>query len=146
MKKNIKFLLLSIIVLFFINSKAFSIESFFEEGLKLFNNKEIKKSKFYFQKDMVFNPKFSKNYLYLAKIYLKEKNDDEQEKNLNTVLILEPSNEEAIYMMFNLMLKKSNFSESKMLIEKFEIACSITCEKKAEMKKRLLINEDSKKQ
>ena len=146
MKKNIKFLVVIIMVLFSINSKALSKESFFEEGVKYYNNKEIKKSKFYFQKDMVFNPKFSKNYLYLAKIYLEEKNDDEQEKNLNTVLILEPSNEEAIYMMFNLMLKKSNFSESKMLIEKFNIVCKNICEKKAEMKKKLLINEDSKKQ
>ena len=39
------------------------------DGKKLFDNKKYKDSKFYFEKDIVFNPKSEKSYLYLAKIF-----------------------------------------------------------------------------
>ena len=40
-----------------------------------------------FEKDIVFNPKNEKSYLYLAK-YLKNENDTLEEQNLNTVILL----------------------------------------------------------
>ena len=45
---------------------------------KLFDNKDFEKSKFFFEKDIVFNPKSEKSYLYLAKIFHNDENDLEQ--------------------------------------------------------------------
>ena len=53
-------------------------------------------AKFKFEKDIVFNPKNENSYLYLAKIYKFKKDDNQEEKNLNTVILLNPKNEEAI--------------------------------------------------
>ena len=50
--------------------------------------KEFDKSKIQFEKDIVFNPKSEKSYLYLAKIFNENNNDEEQEINLNNVLII----------------------------------------------------------
>ena len=47
--------------------------------------KKIFKSKFKFEKDIVFNPKSEKSYLYLAKIFKQEENDNLEEQNFNTV-------------------------------------------------------------
>ena len=82
-----------------------------------------------FQRNIVFNPKDAKSYLYLAKIYNSEENEREEEKNLNTTLLLEPSNEEAMFMLINIRLKRSNYSEVKELKEKFSTICSNLCEK-----------------
>ena len=46
----------------------------FNEGKKLYLNKKFEESKFFFEKDLVFNPKNSKSYLYLAKIYKEKEN------------------------------------------------------------------------
>ena len=62
-----------------------------------------------FQRNIVFNPKDAKSYLYLAKIYNSEENEREEEKNLNTTLLLEPNNEEAMFMLINIRLKRSNY-------------------------------------
>ena len=82
-----------------------------------------------FQRNIVFNPKDAKSYLYLAKIYNSEENEREEEKNLNTTLLLEPSNEEAMFMLINIRLKRSNYSEVKELKENFLTICSNLCEK-----------------
>ena len=76
----------------------------------MYENKKYEKSKFLFQRNIVFNPKHAKSYLYLAKIYLEEENEEKEEKNLNTSLLLDPNDEETIYMLINIKLKKSNFS------------------------------------
>ena len=88
-----KFFLLKIFVVFlFLISSAMSKQSnFFDKGLALFQKKEFDKSKVLFEKDIVFNPKNEKSYLYLAKIFDKNKNDEEQEVNLNNVLIINPT-------------------------------------------------------
>ena len=70
----------------------------FKEGKKLFDLKKYKDSKFKFEKDIVFNPKNENSYLYLAKIFNKEENIELEENNLNTVVILNPKNEEAVYL------------------------------------------------
>ena len=82
-----------------------------------------------FQRNIVFNPKDAQSYLYLAKIYNSEENEKEEEKNLKSTLLLEPDNEEAIYMMINIELKKSNYLEVKSLIKDFAIICLELCEK-----------------
>ena len=69
MKKIIKYFLI-IFILF--NFKAFAKENFFQEAKILFEKGKIEESKFLFQRNIVFNPKDSKSYLYLAKIFESE--------------------------------------------------------------------------
>ena len=96
----------------FIYSKQINAEeSYFSEGKIKYDNKKYEEAKFLFQRNIVFNPKHAKSYLYLAKIYLEEENEEKEEKNLNTSLLLDPNDEETIYMLINIKLKKSNFSK-----------------------------------
>ena len=136
MKKNI-FLLKILIVYFLLIPDVFTAtSSHFDEGRKLFNKKEFEKSKIFFEKDIVFNPKNEKSYLYLAKIFNKNDNDLEQEKNLNNVLLLNPQNDEAIYMLTLLKIKQSDYNNAKELIEKFILVCKSFCSKKAEIQEK----------
>ena len=134
MQKIIKYLF---IVLILANFKAFAKENFFQEAKTLFDKGKIEESKFLFQRNIVFNPKDSKSYLYLAKIYESEENEIEEEKNINTTLLLEPNNEEAIYMLIDIKLEKSDISKVKELKKKFEIVCSTLCSKIDSIDKRL---------
>ena len=103
---------------------------FFEEGKTKYKEKKYEESKFLFQRSIVFNPKDQDSYLYLAKIYKFEENKREEEKNINTVLLLDPKNEEAIYLLMEIELKKSNYSKVKELVENFTKICNKLCEKK----------------
>ena len=98
-------------------------ENFFSEGVKLFNEKKFPESKFKFEQDIVFNPKSENSYLYLAKIFKERKNDELQEQNLNTVILINPQNEEALYLLTLLNIKKSDYEESDKLIKKFNKVC-----------------------
>ena len=104
-------------------------ENFFDEAKNKFNEKKLEDSKFLFQRNIVFNPKDAKSYMYLAKIYNLEENEVEEEKYLNTTLLLESENEEAMYMLINMHLKKTNYSKIKELMENFTIICSNLCDK-----------------
>ncbi len=112
-------------------------ENFFSEGVKLFNEKKFPESKFKFEQDIVFNPKSENSYLYLAKIYKERKNDELQEQNLNTVILINPQNEEALYLLTLLNIKKSDYEESDKLIKKFNKVCKKICEKKSELISKL---------
>ena len=70
-----KFLKNFLVFLFFLNfsNYLFAENSYFSEGKKLFDLKNYKDSKFKFEKDIVFNPKSERSYLYLAKIFNKER-------------------------------------------------------------------------
>ena len=103
---------------------------FFEEGKKNYIKKEYEESKFLFQRSIVFNPKDPESYLYLAKIYKLEGNKREEQKNINTVLLLEPKNEEANYLLMEIELQKSNYSKVKELAENFTRICKKLCDKK----------------
>ena len=103
---------------------------FFEEGKTKYKEKKYEESKFLFQRSIVFNPKDQDSYLYLAKIYKFEENKREEEKNINTVLLLDPKNEEANYLLMEIELKKSNYSKVKELAENFTKICNKLCEKK----------------
>ena len=87
--KKIIFLTKALIIYLFLYSSGISKElDFFTKGLQHFKKKELDKSKIMFEKDLVFNPKSEKSYLYLAKIYNKNENLEQEEMNLNNVLIL----------------------------------------------------------
>jgi tetratricopeptide (TPR) repeat protein len=137
MKKNF-FTILIILILFNLNFFSVSAKnSFFTDGKKLFDRKNYKDSKFYFEKDIVFNPKSEKSYLYLAKIFKEEKNYSLEENNLNTVLLLNPKNEEAIYLLTLLNIKNSNFSKAKELISTLNSICKKMCFSKIELQSKL---------
>ena len=117
------------VLIIFLSSPSLSKENFFDKAKMLYEEGKLEESKFLFQRNIVFNPKDSKSYLYLAKIYKTEENEREEEKNVNTALLLEPNNEEALYMLIDLKLKRSDYNRVKELTEKFEIICSSLCDK-----------------
>ena len=126
MKKIIKPMLLFYFVINFTN---FSIgnENFFNKGLELFKDKKYKDARFMFERSIVFNPKDSNSYLYLAKIYNIEENQKKEEKNLEATLLIDPNNEEAILMSMKIALEKSNYSKVKDLSKTFTKVCEKLC-------------------
>ena len=111
------------------NSMSLSKENFFNEALELFKKEKFEDARFLFERNIVFNPKDANSYLYLAKIYNFEENEEEEEKNLKTTLLLDPDNEEAMYMLIKIELKRSNYSQVKKLRDDFSIICSTLCDK-----------------
>jgi len=102
-------------------------ENFFDEGLKLYKNKKYDDAKFMFERSIVFNPKDSNSYLYLAKIYNHQEDTIKEEKNLDATLLIEPKNEEAILMLMQIGLKRSDYSKVKDLSETFTEVCKNLC-------------------
>ena len=136
MKKIINLLKIFIIYLLFI-SNGFAVKTnYFIEGKNLFEKREFTKSKILFEKDIVFNPKSENSYLYLAKIFYEDENDEEQEINLYNVLLINPKNDEAIYMLTLLKIKQSDYVRAKKLIAEFSLICKSFCSKKDEMNKK----------
>ncbi len=132
MKKNL--IINILIILFFMNSNVFSKESnYFIKGIKHFNNQEFDKSKIFFERDLVFNPKSEKSYLFLAKIFNEKKNVEEEEINLKNVLLINPKNDEAIYMLTLIKINQSDYSEAENLINTFTLVCKSFCSKKKEI-------------
>ena len=123
--KILKIIFFSILL----SSNVIAGMNYFDEGLTLYNNKELDKAKFKFEQDIVFNPKNEKSYLYLSKIFNEQDKRELEEKNLNTVILLNPKNEEATYNLAQLKLKNSDFEGSKKLIEKLIIFCKDYCQK-----------------
>ena len=133
--RNIKFFYLIIIIFFFSVVKA-EITNF-EKGKNLFNEKKYNLAKFKFEQDIVFNPKNETSYLYLAKIYNFKKDDNQEEKNLNTVILLNPKDEEAIFNLALLKIRKSNYEETKKLIKNFKKVCKKLCQKQSDLQNKL---------
>ena len=121
----------------FISTEVYAKENFFDEAKNKYDEKKLEDSKFLFQRNIVFNPKDAKSYLYLAKIYNSEENERKEIKYLKTTLLLEPDNEEAMYMLIDIELKNSNFSEVKKLTKNFIIICSTFCDKTKSINERL---------
>ena len=126
MNKIFKIVLFFYLIINFFNISS-SNENFFDEGLKLYNNKKYEEAKFMFERSIVFDPKDSNSYLFLAKIYNHEENKQKEEKNLEATLLIEPSNEEAILMSMKIALEKSNYSKVKELSKKFVKVCKKLC-------------------
>ena len=121
----------------FLCKNSLAKNNFFSEAEKLFKEKKFSQSKFKFEKDIVFNPKNEMSYLYLAKIFKYQKDDFMEEQNLNTVILLNPKNEEALYLLALLNIKKSDYDKSEKLISDLKKVCSNFCEKEDELKKKL---------
>ena len=130
-------LITSIFFLFFSINAALSAENFFNEALKLYQDKEYDDARFLLERNIVFNPKDAKSYLYLAKIYNHEENQRKEEYNLDTALLIEPNNEEVILMLMKVALKKSNYSKVKDLSQTFIQICEKLCDENDEIQKSL---------
>ena len=119
-----------IICFFLFNTIAKTSENnFFNEAKDLFDKKKYEDSKFLFQRNIVYNPKDSASYLYLAKIFKIEEDKRQEEKNINTTLLLEPKNEEAMYLLIDIELERSNFSKADELSKDFKKICAEMCNK-----------------
>jgi|TARA_Y100000389_G_scaffold127082_1_gene124442 tetratricopeptide (TPR) repeat protein len=116
---------------------SFSKENFYSDGVKLFKAKKYKEAKFLFERSIVFDPKHSESYLYLAKIYKKQENKAKEKKNLETTLLIDPANEEAILMLMEISLEKTNYSKVKELSEKFSKVCKSLCKENKRILKDL---------
>jgi len=93
----------------------------------MYENKKYEDAKFMFERNIVFNPKDANSYLYLAKIYNQEENQIKEEKNLNTTLLIEPDNEEALLMLIKISLEKSNYEKVNELSQIFVQVCKNLC-------------------
>ena len=130
--------IITIIIFFGLITSSFAgKKSFFDEAKILFEEEKYKESKFLFQRNIVYNPKNAASYLYLAKIFSLEENKIEQEKNINTTLLLDPKNEEAMYILIDIELKRSNFSKAEELKKDFKIIYSTMCKKLTSINSRL---------
>ena len=116
-----------IFFLVFSTNIALSKENFFDEALKMYQDKKYDDARYLLERNIVFNPKDAKSYLYLAKIYKHEEDQRKEEYNLDTALLIEPNNEEAILMLMKIALKKSNYSKVKDLSQTFVKVCKKLC-------------------
>ena len=136
MNKIIKIITLVFFLVVFSNL-ASSKENFFDEALKMYQDKEYDDARFLLERNIVFNPKDAKSYLYLAKIYNHEEDKRKEEYNLDTALLIEPNNEEAILMLMKIALEKSNYSKVKDLSQTFIKVCEKLCDENDEIQKSL---------
>jgi Tfp pilus assembly protein PilF len=136
MNKILKIITLLFFLVFSANL-ASSKENFFDEALKMYQDKKYDEARFMLERNIVFNPKDAKSYLYLAKIYNHEEDQRKEEYNLDTALLIEPNNEEAILMLMKIALEKSNYSKVKDLSQTFIKVCEKLCDENDEIQKSL---------
>ena len=136
MNKIFKIITPALFLIFFTNI-ASSKENFFDEAIKMYQDKKYDDARFMSERNIVFNPKDAKSYLYLAKIYNHEENQRKEEYNLDTALLIEPNNEEVILMLMKVALKKSNYSKVKDLSQTFIKVCEKLCDENDEIQKSL---------
>ena len=125
-----------IIIFVFLSSSntLFAKSKYFQDGMSLFNNNRFNDAKIKFEQDIVFNPKSELSYLYLAKIFNKQEKKKLEEQNLNTVMLLNPKNEEAIYNLAKLKLSTSDYKKSNDLNKKLRSICINYCDKSEKLK------------
>ncbi len=121
-------------ILLFLPNNLMANNIYFDEGLKLFKSEKFEEAKFKFEQNIVFNPKSEMSYLYLSKIFKNLKNKNLQEKNLNTVILLNPKNEEAIYSLAKLKLEESDYQKSKELNDRLNNICNKLCNQSKKLK------------
>ena len=126
----LKFTLIFFLLINFSHAKF----DYFNEGVNLYKKEKFKEAKFKFEQEIVFNPKSELSYLYLSKIFNKLDKKDLEEQNLNTVMLLNPKNEEAIYNLAKLKLASSDYKKSKELNNKLNSICNKFCDKNNELK------------
>ena len=136
MNKILKLVLLVFLFVAF-QSNSYSKENFFNEAIKLYKKEKYEDARFLFERNIVFNPKDANSYLYLAKIYNQEENQRKEEYNLETTLLIEPDNEEALLMLMKIALEKSNYEKVKDLSDKFVKVCKNLCDENKDIQESL---------
>ena len=121
-------------VLYLIPSVLYAKSKYFQEGVELYNKNNFEDAKFKFEQDIVFNPRSELSYLYLSKIFNKQEKRNLEEQNLNTVMLINPKNEEAIYNLAKLKLSTSDYQKSEELNKMLKSICSSYCGKSDKLK------------
>jgi Tfp pilus assembly protein PilF len=133
----------NLLLLLLFNSKLIAANvSYFNEGVKFFKLNDYKQAKLYFEKDIVFNTKNQNSYLYLSKISAFNKDKGQQKNYLDTVLVLNPKNEEALYLEILLNVEEGDFKKAQENNLVFSKVCKELCSKKNDLSK--MINVDKK--
>ena len=132
-----------LILIFFINleltANAANID-YYNQGLKFFNLNDYKEAKYYFEKDIVFNIKNEKSYLYLSKIALFDKDKMQQKNYLDTVLVINPKNEEALYLKILFNIDEGDFKKAQESNLIFGKICKDLCSKKSDLSKMIIVD------
>ncbi len=139
MNKYFKYL----VILFLLNLpfEGFALNiNYYNQGLKFFNEKDYKEAKYYFEKDIVFNNNNEKSYLYLSKISAINKDSTQQKIYLDTILVLNPKNEEALYLKILLNIEEGDFKKAQESNLIFAKVCKELCSKKNDLSKMIIID------
>ena len=132
-----------LILIFFINlgfsANAANID-YYNQGIKFFNLNDYKEAKYYFEKDIVFNIKNEKSYLYLSKIALFDKDKMLQKNYLDTVLVINPKNEEALYLKILFNIDEGDFKKAQESNLIFVKICKDLCSKKSDLSKMIIVD------
>ena len=123
-----------LIILFLIPNVLLAKSKYFNEGVNLYKKNKFEDAKFKFEQDLVFNPKSELSYWYLSKIFNKQDKKDLEEKNLNTVILLNPRNEEATYNLAKLKLFSSDYQKSRELNKRLKLICKNFCKQSDKLK------------
>ena len=123
---------------------SLSNENFFKKGIELYKDGKYDDARFMFERSIVFDPKNSNLYLYLAKIYNIESNQKKEQKNLEATLLIEPNNEEAILMSMKIALEKSNYLRVRKLSNTFQKVCDKLCDENKNILETLVSLEPKK--
>ena len=107
---------------------------YFQEGVILYKNNKFEEARFKFEQDLIYNPKSELSYLYLSKIFNKQEKKNLEERNLKTVMLLNPKNEEAIYNLAKLKLALSDYQKSKELNKNLRLICDNFCSQSDKLK------------
>ena len=132
-----------LILIFLINleftANAANID-YYNQGIKFFNLNDYKEAKYYFEKDIVFNIKNEKSYLYLSKIALIDKDKIQQKNYLDTVLVINPKNEEALYLKILFNIDEGDFKKAQEANLIFGKICKDLCSKKSDLSKMIIVD------
>lgn len=139
MKNSIKYFLTIILCIPAFECYAANFD-YFNQGQKFFNQNNYKDAKYYFEKDIVFNTKNEKSYLYLSKISAINKDNNQQKNYLDTVLVLNPKNEEALYLKILLNIEEGDFKKAQESNLIFTKVCKELCSKKNDLSKMIIID------
>ncbi len=123
-----------ILIFFVFTNLLYAKSQYFNEGVNLYNKEKFTEAQFKFEQEIVFNPKSELSYLYLSKIFNKLDKKNLEEQNLETVMLLNPKNEEAIYNLAKLKLASSDYKKSRELNDRLASVCSKFCSKNSELK------------
>jgi len=130
-----KFFIFFFIFNFLILTNSYAKNSYYEKALKFFNEKNFNEAKFYFEKNVVFNPKDELSYFYLSKIASLNKDKTQEKLYLDSVLLLNPKNENALYRKIIINIDDGDFEKAKESNLIFLNVCKKLCNKKEEISK-----------